>query len=247
MKKQIFVALLAVMMLSGCMIFHSCTEACFPMCELDRKKVSRFIVEYWEKIKAYRPLIYTPVGIPELDDFGRRTQYLSQRITNEIIIPYVELDKEGLIEVYQEYQESVKLIIKSRECTVAEAGELIRQDWEKTQQGRESWAKLQKMKPLIEAMRADSKSCQVLRTTAIITPQLPVMIKDISILIKRVTNIFNTGDNVRKIAVILKISTAGIQITGELIKLEEALAYLCVLNLNRYAQERAIAQNLGIE
>ena len=51
----------------------------------------------------------------------------------------------------------------------------------------------------------------------------------------------------RKIAVILKISTAGIQITGELIKLEEALAYLCVLNLNRYAQERAIAKNLGIE
>ena len=124
MKTKVFLALLPMFLLTGCRSwFHSCpppeqSMQCFPLCIEKKNDISRYNAKNWAAFKTFRPLVYQKVGIPEVDNLGIRVAALSSRVTNEIVIPYIEVDKDGLIEVYYEFNQTVKAVMKQRKCSV---------------------------------------------------------------------------------------------------------------------------------
>ena len=244
MKTKIFLALLPMVFLTGCRSwFHTCPSPeqsmqCFPLCIKKKNDISRYNAKNWAAFKTYRPLVYRPVGIPEADRIGVRVAVLSTRITNEIIIPYVEVDKDGLIEVYYEFNQTVKAVMKQRKCSVREAVDLVRKDWERTPQGKEAWAKLHKMMPILKTMRADQ---QIAKAIVIIAPQILPLIRDFDMLSKRITN---TRDKKEKRRLQLKIFAAGTQVSPALQRMKEALGYLWALKADRGAQDKEMDEYL---
>ena len=239
MKTQILFALFAAVVLSGC---HTCPppEAsmdCFPMCVKDKNKISRFSAENWKKFKTFRPLVYKTVGIPEIDDIGIRTSQMTIRIANEIIIPYVDLDKDGLIAVYYEFNEEVKTVAKQRNCSVGEAVKLVWQDWKRLPQGKEICPKLQRAMPLIQHVRAEG---QIIKAVEIISPNVLSLIKDFLRIKKRLEYAVRMKKRGQMVNDIMKMSNAGLQIMPAIDRLKYALAYLWILKADQRAQEKEI-------
>ena len=244
MKTKVFLALLPMVFLTGCWsISHTCpppeqSMQCFPLCIKKKNDISRYNAKNWAAFKTYRPLVYRPVGIPQVDNIGIRVAVLSSRITNEVIIPYVEVDKDGLIEAYYEFNQTVKTVMEQRKCSVREAVDLVRKDWERTPQGKVAWAKLHKMMPILKTMRADQ---QIAKLTLIIAPQIPVLIREFDILSKRITN---TRDKKEKRRLQLKIFAAGAQITPTLLRMKDAIGYLWALKADQRAQDKEMDEYL---
>ena len=236
MKKKIILLLLLLVgsfFFAGC---HTCppyeeSKECFPLCKEDRKENLLLTQENWEKFKQFRHIPYRNVNLPLLDRSGRIISRLSRQIVDEIIIPYVELDKDNLIQIYYQFVADVKAVQDRQDCTLEKASELAWQDWLNQPGGAENCAKLQRAIPFIVNMRAENQIPKALVSVGDeVTRLLLALPADIKQLIGEARTVIGW----------IKISLAGAQITRDLTRLSIASSYLYVLKADASEQEQQI-------
>ena len=110
MKKGIIPAIgvLAVLgFAAGC---HHCPPPeesldCYPICCRDRNANARDVKADWERFKKTPHYPFIPTGrYPKIDALGRVVSDLSYHVKYDIVIPYLELDRDGLICEFYEFQ-----------------------------------------------------------------------------------------------------------------------------------------------
>ena len=237
MKTKIIFALFAAVILTGCHFCKPVEESmeCFPLCVEKKEDIHILTEERWESFKNFRLIPYVSVGIPLLDNSGRIVEKLSRQITDEVVIPYVDVDKEGLIAIYYEFMEDVEHVCKIKKCSVDEACKMVWKDWECRPRGKEICPKLKKAIPLIQNMRADG---QIIKAVLRITPDVALLLRDLPRQIKQLKK------EAKNAAGIIKISAAGAQITASATRLSFALSYLIALKSDQKAQIKEMEQFL---
>ncbi len=237
MKKYclLFAVLAVAAIVSGC---HTCPQPeesmeCFPMCINDKENIRLLTEKDWNSFKNFRPIPYVPVGIRLIDNAGIIISKLSVQITKEIVIPYVELDKDGMISLYYEFMESVKIVKKTQNCSSQEAVNLVWNAWLAEPNGRETCMKLQKIMPIMEQLRA---SQQISNAIARISPDVARLLYGLNRDIKQLEREVQTTEGK------IKISLAGAQVLLKVGQLSKALAYLGALKADRSAQEKEIEE-----
>ncbi len=68
--------------------------------------------ERWKKFKAVNPNDYqfNPTGVILLDDINPILMKLAAQIKHEVVIPYIELDKDGMLSNYNQFMDDVKAV-----------------------------------------------------------------------------------------------------------------------------------------
>ena len=237
MYKMMLAALGACALLTGCELFQRCkcnTPECYPLCRIDRKD-NRFLSENnWKKFKSFKPIKYRPVGLPLVDDMASIVSKLSIQISQKLVIPYVELDSEGLICAYNEYVTSVDNVMKQQKCDAKKASELVWADWAKYPGGKEKCIKLQRAIPLIQSLRAKAQFAQAM---AQIEPEVN----------RLVTASFAYGVKWNQAKKGLKsrrgkekLFRAGAQVVPNILHLSFAVSFLSALKVQQAEQVRAM-------
>lgn len=222
-------------LLTGCELFHKCpppevSTECYPLCRNDRKD-NRFLCEKnWNGFKNFKTIKYKPVGLPLVDDMSKIISKLSYQITKEIVIPYVELDSEGLICAYQEYQECVNDVMEQQKCDVRKASELVWADWMKYPGGKEKCVKLYRAIPLIHRLRADQ---QIARAMARIQPE-------VDSLSHKLLTFGLKWNKIKRELKDKKIIMAGMQVAPNVLQLSLGVSYLVALKAQQSEQTRAM-------
>lgn len=187
----------------------------------------------WEKFKAIKPFPYVPIGMVTIDLANKAACDLSQQVCDEVIVPYVELDQEGLISVYAQFTEEVEEAQQengqlSKEQAVHQVLTLWTQRY-----GAGNVERLKRAIPLIQNMQAGN---QITRATARLLPEtvaLAVTLKGGIAQIKR-----ESKDAIG----IIKMSAATWQLANRLEQLGWAMHFLDVLKEDEAVETKAIAE-----
>ncbi len=220
MKKRIVVAVLAALgLFQGCMTWNMLNS-------------QEEIQAKWEKFKSLTPFPYIPVGLLTIDIAGREAYELSQQICNEVIIPYVELDKEGLICVYTQFAEEVEDAMRENGQLGKEAAvHHVLASWTE-KYGTAEVDRLVRALPFIQNMQTGN---QISKASARLLPQLTVCIATLE---KGIAQIKAEAKNPIGIA---KMVFAATQLLLRLEQFSWALHFLDVLEEDQAAETQAIA------
>ena len=181
MKKKLVIAAVAVCALfcAGCRTFswgHDCkkNKECTPICIKDlaaMQKNEKQAKKNWERFKRWDIRYIPQKGCPELNHIGTTLDGLAKQYKKQVVIPFVELDNQGLISNYKYFIEDVNVLVKSgykKDAAIATVYEM----WLK-KYGREKCEKLFAAIPLIRQMQLDRQLQQAL---VILLPQLSRLI-----------------------------------------------------------------------
>ncbi len=221
MKKRIVVAVLAALgLFQGCMTWNMLNS-------------QEEIQAEWERFKSLTSSPpYIPVGMVTIDTLGKAASDLSQQICNEVIIPYVELDKEGLICVYRQFAEEVEDAMKENGQLGKEAAvHHVLASWTE-KYGTEEVDRLVRALPFIQNMQTGN---QISKAIARLLPQLAVCAVTLR------EGIVQIKDEARNPIGIAKMVFAATQLLHRLEQLTWALHYLDVLKEDQAAETQAIA------
>ncbi|MBO5791138.1 MAG: hypothetical protein J6S54_01545 [Lentisphaeria bacterium] len=239
MNKNLLLMMFAgVFLLTGCHICKSyeVSKECYPLCIKDREENLLLTENNWENFKRFRPIPYHSVGIRLIDNSSMIVTKLSTQITEEIVIPYVQLDKEKMIVTYYQFVADVKATAEKQECTYDKAAELTWECWLRKPGGKQTCEKLKRALPFIENMRAGNQLTKAfLRVSGdvqrlLIT--LPRQIKELEAAAKTLEG---------KIL----ISAAGTQLIYNLTRLNIACSYLVALKADISEQDRQVEEYLA--
>mgnify|MGYP006879542256 FL=1 len=220
MKKHIVVAVLAALgLFQGCMTWNM----------LNSKEE---IQVKWERFKSLTPFPYVPVGLVTIDIAGKAACDLSQQVCNEVVIPYVELDKEGLICVYTQFAEEVEDVMKEngqqgKEAAVHHVLSLWTEKY-----GVEEVNRLVRALPIIQNLQTGN---QFSKARARLLPQLMLCIATLR---EGIDQIKAEATNPIGIA---KMVFAATQLLHRLEQLSWALHFLDVLEEDQAVETQAIA------
>ena len=241
MKKRIVFLLLPLVFLTGCVSwFHSCkTQECFPLCRITKEENRFLSMKNWESFKTFRPLPYVPSRIAFIDNIGHSVNMLSVQITEEIVKPWVEMDKDGKIALYYEFSADVKAVVKQRKCSVKEASDLVWKDWLSKPGGEKNCRDLVQVTPIILNMRMGN---QITNAMIRIAPQIVQLLVDF----RRQKEAFMREIKTRK--GIIKVSAAAVPVGYNLGRLSFAVAYLSALKQEQSEQDKEIERFItGVE
>lgn len=221
------------LLFAGCHVCKPVEESkeCFPLCKEKRNENRILTEEGWNRFKHFRPLPYRSVGIPLIDNSARIISKLSIQIAQEIVIPYVELDKDRLIQTYYQFTADAKGVQKQQNCSIEQAVTLTWQEWEKQPNGVENCAKLKRAIPFIRNMRAGN---QIQKAVFRIGGDVERLLRTLPYQIKQLERVTKTTEGK------IKLGIAGAQITLHLTYLGTACAYLSVLKSDVAEQEKQI-------
>lgn len=139
---------------------HDCRrsrEKCIPICDWDKKRFNRNLVEEqrkWEAFKNMEPYPYHPTNTPVADDIGQMLFRVSTQLHDEVVVPYVELDKQGHIQAYRQFCADVNYKMNSLKIDRITATQDVYKYWE-SHYGTERCQELMAAIPFIENMRVD--------------------------------------------------------------------------------------------
>lgn len=156
---------IALIALAGCQT-HTCpppevSMECYPICREVREKNAadaKYIKKQWEIFKNTRHHPYVPLpGYDKFNEIGKLVSKVTYQVTNEIVIPYLELDREGLICGYIEFSKEVQYVMESKKCDSQEAMSLVWADWQRQPGGMEKCLKLAQAVPRLEKLKANEQ------------------------------------------------------------------------------------------
>ena len=183
MKKCVIAAaaVLCVLFWAGCETFgHDCQKNpdCTPICVRDLAQMAKNpeqAKKNWERFKAWNIQYVPQKGCPILNSIGFKLEKLAKQFKYQVVIPYKELDEQGLISTYKYFCEDVNVLVKSGRQQ-NEAINTVYEIWFK-KYGKEQCDKLFAAIPLIRQMQRDKQCQQALRT---LLPQMgPLLILSI--------------------------------------------------------------------
>ena len=221
----------AAVLLAGC---HTCnpeSKECFPMCKKDREENNLLTEGNWKSFKNFKAIPYVSVGLPLIDNSAKIITKLSNQFVDEVVIPYVELDKDNLIQIYYQFLEDVKDVEKRNNCNTAKALELTWQDWMSQPNGPANCAKLRKAIPFINNMRAGN---QFMKGFTRISGDVERLLRTLPAQINQFVNSIKTTEGK------VKAGIAGAQVTANLTRLGIACSYLYVLKADSSKQNKQI-------
>lgn len=161
MKKHVttvLVSVAAALGISGC---HTCPPPeesleCYPICYKELQGNARSVQDDWQKFKDTQHYPYVPTRrYPKTDEIGKIVSALSYQVKHEIVIPYIELDREGLISGFYEFEADVKETVKVRNCDPETAMKLVIESWQRMPDGQEKCEKLVQAIPLLHQLRVN--------------------------------------------------------------------------------------------
>lgn len=139
---------------------HDCRrsrEKCIPICIEDCERFDKNQAEEqrkWEAFKNMRPYPYHPTNTPVADEIGQMLFRVSTQLHDEVVVPYVELDKQGHIQAYRQFCADVNYKMNSLKIDRITATQDVYKYWE-THYGTERCQELMAAIPFIENMRVD--------------------------------------------------------------------------------------------
>lgn len=149
---------------------------CYPLCVRDRKKKESNVQEKWETFKSVRIYVTRPTAYPEIDNIAMMVAKLSYQCKEEIVVPYITLDQEGLIAYYMEFASSVKHVVEVQKCSQEKAVELVFQQWQQLPGGKEKIAKLMTAFPILARLEQQKN---ILVVAAKIAPEISKLLHNI--------------------------------------------------------------------
>ena len=169
MKKCVIAAtaVLCVLFWAGCETFgHDCQKNpdCTPICVRDLAQMTENpeqAKKNWERFKAWNIHYVQRKGCPELNRIGFKLEALAKQFKYQVVIPYKELDEQGLISTYKYFCEDVNVLVRSGRQQ-NEAIYTVYEIWFK-KYGKEQCDKLFAAIPLIRQMQRDKQCQQALR------------------------------------------------------------------------------------
>lgn len=224
--KKFLASLLAVFCVSG--MFQGCVT-------LSMRDSDKEIQEKWNRFRSVRPYPYIPVGLVTLDISNKAICDLSEQICHEVIVPYVELDKEGLISVYAQFVEDVESAMHENSGLTREgAAHYVLALW--TEKYRSANVdRLRRAIPFIRNMQAGN---QFTRATVRLLPKAAALLLTLNRGVMQLKH--ESKDDLG----IIKISLAAVQLAARIEKLCWALHFLDVLKEDQAVETRAIAEYL---
>ena len=173
----------STIMLVGC---HTCPPQddpkfleCYPVCRKFQEKNAENIQEKWETFQNVRVYCPTQTAYPSMDNLNMLVAKLSDRVKEEIVVPYIELDRECLISYYMEFGLAVQKAMKSQQCDTRTAVSLVFTQWLKLPNGQEKITKLLAAYPVLE--RLEQKK-DILNIAAALAPELKQLGSNIGML-----------------------------------------------------------------
>lgn len=192
---------------------------CYPLCVQDRKEKESNVQEKWETFKSVRIYVAEPTAYPEIDNIANMVAKLSYQCKEEIVVPYITLDQEGLIAYYMEFASSVKHVVEVQKCSQEKAVELVFQQWQQLPGGKEKIAKLMTAFPILARLEQQKN---ILVVAAKIAPEL----------INLLCNIKGLKNNVKAMIEDLKWGLQGdLNALARFLQASSVTAY-CISNLN---------------
>lgn len=192
---------------------------CYPLCVQDRKEKESNVQEKWETFKSVRIYVAEPTAYPEIDNIANMVAKLSYQCKEEIVVPYITLDQEGLIAYYMEFASSVKHVVEVQKCSQEKAVELVFQQWQQLPGGKEKIAKLMTAFPILARLEQQKN---ILVVAAKIAPEL----------INLLCNIRGLKNNVKAMIEDLKWGLQGdLNALARFLQASSVTAY-CISNLN---------------
>ena len=146
---------------------HDCRrsrEKCIPICDWDKKQFERNRKEEQRKWEAFKntPIYpYYGTNTPVVDEIGRMLFRVSKQLHDEVVVPYVELDKQGHIQAYRQFCADVNFRMNSLKIDRITAAQDVYKYWE-THYGTERCQELMAAIPFIENMRVDGQLLEAL-------------------------------------------------------------------------------------
>ena len=154
---------------------HTCPKPevsmeCYPICRKVKEKTSKDVMTKWNNFKNTPDYNYLPiVGYPKTNEINEMLCKIAYQVKHEIVIPYIELDKEGLIAGFYEFEENVKIAQKTRGCDQQKAMELVYADWSRQPEGQAKCQQLARAVPLLQELRASN---QILNAITRLSPNI---------------------------------------------------------------------------
>lgn len=169
MKKAFVFSGLAAVLAAGLVGCHTCPPPeksleCYPICKCVKAENARDVKAEWESFKntPFQPFIPTR-RYPKIDELGKIISSVSYQVKNEIVIPYIELDRDGLICGFYEFERNVRAAQKARNCDQQEAMRLVLEDWQRRPGGPEKCQKLVQALPVLHSLKASNQICIALK------------------------------------------------------------------------------------
>ena len=211
---------------------HDCRrspEKCNPICrrDLDKFAKSKLMSEKnWNKFKTFNPAIYQfkLTGLVLFDDINPIVKNLAFQIKHEIVIPYIELDKDGLISTYNMFIEDVKITqnihkeTTGKELDFKTACQTTYKFWQ-NKYGEEQCSKLFAAFPVLKSLSAKKQLCTAVERNAFAVAKLVLRAKRGAEQLKHEAKDWKG---------ITKITAAGLDTFGALNELGWTIAYLSV-------------------
>lgn len=150
----------ACILLAGCA--HRCPPPeesleCYPICCEVRKAYkenAESVEKQWRNFLTMpSELRFKRTGDPNLDVPRLELARLTVQVHREIIEPYIELDRQGLIRGYSEFCADVEFMQERKKCSWEEAERQVIQDWRKLPDGSAKIDKLMRARPVLQNAR----------------------------------------------------------------------------------------------
>lgn len=226
-KKEIkvkrFLTVIAAVII-GAGLFQGCTT-------LEMRNSEKEIAAKWERFKSIKPYPYVPTGLVTIDISNKAICDLSNQICYEVIIPYIDLDKEGLISVYAQFIEDVGLAMKENEGMSKEgAVHYVLALWTR-KYGAGNVDRLLRAIPFIQNMQTSN---QVTKAAARLLLQSAGLLQTLD------CGVAQLRHEVKNVETIIKLSYSAAQLMGRMDQLCWALHFLDVLKEDQAVETRAI-------
>ena len=213
---------------------HDCRrsrEKCIPICDWDREQFNRNRKEEqrrWEAFKHMSIHPYHPTNTPGVDEIGSMLFRVSTQFHDEVVVPYVELDKQGHIQAYRQFCEDVNYRMNSLKIDRITAEQDVYKYWE-THYGTERCQQLRAAIPFIENMRADRQLWKVIARND----------KDIIKLVFKAKKVWaQLQKKMKTVKGILDIANAATQYLNFSLQLQQSVSYLTDLKKQEYQVSR---------
>lgn len=250
MKKKLLPLLaLSATLLAGC---HTCPGPddpnymeCYPVCKEVYEENVEDIRAKWESFQQVAIYVPGQTAYPALDNITMMVAKLSHQVKNEIVVPYINLDKEGLISYYMEFGLAVQAVMEQQKCTQAEAVTLVYNQWKGTPEGKEKFNKFMAALPILERLEQQQNIFVVL---AKIAPELATLALNIKEVKNNAKDIVNDGKNaLTDPAAAARVLGATNEITlalNNISTMTEAIAFLNIYNGELRSQREAIEEHI---
>ncbi len=211
---------------------HDCRrspEECNPFCckDIEKFEENKVLNEAnWDRFKNFNPEKYrfNPSGIIVLDKANEMLLNLAFQIKHEIVVPYIELDKEGLISTYYLFMEDIEVYRKAyketyeKELDLQTACVRVFKDWQR-KYGEYNCNRLLASFPVIESLSVNQQLLNALKRNCIPAAELVLLWKD---------GVAQLSHESKSIWGIIRISIAGLQATVIAEELAWTTSYLAV-------------------